>query len=424
MKAKRASLQVEHSRCCPHKGKTSLDSVTVGCRRSGCRPSYYTLRRDPSGKRIRGEAFVDLDGNRVDGGRYTDKQTAQRVLEKLQRVLDSGRAGVAAAKSVTLPEWVDEFEQILANSVRKGDLKPRSEREYMDSLRRAKASIGYVDLRQIADADLRRLDDSLAPCSPATRARHLKHLSLALSAAIGEGYLEGNPVGPFKKRLNLGKRIPRRGKAPFEEGELARLWPAYSEVRNGRNEPVYRYMAEFSVETGLRIGELAALDWQNVRGSLDRVRVEHTYNDIDGLVAPKDGEARVIYLPPFARAVLEAWIGVCGVCESGPVFPAPDGGRISIRNAQRRLDAAMRKAGIPKVHPEMRLPRSFHSLRYTTSVLLQRRGFHPRYIEQMLGHGTLELSLNLYGHWTPEQLAAEAAVPSFAVTAVPMAEGV
>jgi integrase len=108
--------------------------------------------------------------------------------------------------------------------------------------------------------------------------------------------------------------------------------------------------------------------------------------------------------------VLEEWVGVVGAQEEGPVFPNPiGGGRLQPRMLQRRLESAMSDAGIPKQHPELRLPRSFHSLRYTTSVLMQRRGYHPRLIEQTLGHGSLELTYGVYGGWTPEQLAAEAA---------------
>ena len=69
----------------------------------------------------------------------------------------------------------------------------------------------------------------------------------------------------------------------------------------------------------------------------------------------------------------------------------------------------METAGIPKEHPEFRLPRTFHSLRYSTSVLMQRRGYHPRLIEATLGHGSLELTYGAYGGSTPEMLQAEAA---------------
>jgi integrase len=76
---------------------------------------------------------------------------------------------------------------------------------------------------------------------------------------------------------------------------------------------------------------------------------------------------------------------------------------------QRRFEKAMAEAGIPKNHPQLGLKRSFHSLRYTTSNVMQRRGFHPRLIEATLGHSNLELTYGVYGGWTPDQLAAEAA---------------
>jgi integrase len=95
------------------------------------------------------------------------------------------------------------------------------------------------------------------------------------------------------------------------------------------------------------------------------------------------------------------------------VFPNPlSGGRLTPRIAQRRLTDVMTDAAVPKEHPELRLPRSFHSLRYTTSVLMQRRGYHPRLIESNLGHSSLELTYGVYGGWTPDQLAAAAQTPS------------
>ena len=129
----------------------------------------------------------------------------------------------------------------------------------------------------------------------------------------------------------------------------------------------------------------------------------------DSLIEPKDRETRVVYLTPHARAVLNEWPAIVGVQTEGPVFPAPGGSRLGRRVLQRRFAEAMVSAGIPKEHPELRLPRTLHSLRYSTSVLMQRRGYHPRLIEATLGHGSLELTYGVYGGWTPEMLAAEAA---------------
>jgi integrase len=390
------SVRVAHSSKCANSSKTSLDSVGRG---SGCtcQPSYYTFHREPIGS----DRYKPIKGKRV-----RDFKTAQDSATRIQRDLDAGKVGIVQAKRITFPAWVDEYEKILEAGVRKGDIKPRTQREYVDSLRCAQEAIGHADLRQITASELQRVDDANASLAPASRARHLKQLSVCLSRAGDHGYLETNPVPRFMRTLKLSRNIPKRGKAPFEDGELVRLWSALDDEK----APVYRYVAEFAVETGMRIGELAALDWPNVSLQDRTVKVKHTWNDTDGLILPKDREQRIVYLTPQAAAVVERWVGIVGVRDEGPVFTSPEtGGRLSIRATQRRFEKAMKDAGVLKVHPGLDLKRSFHSLRYTTSNVMQRRHLDPRFIEQTLGHSTLELTYGVYGGWTPEQLAAEAA---------------
>ncbi len=281
-------------------------------------------------------------------------------------------------------------------------MKPRTLQAYRETLALGRIALGDIPVRELGPAELRGLYEMVEKQQPASRLRHLRQLSACLQAAVDEGHLQANPLPVFIKKLKL--RAPKRGKAPFEDDELARLWTALAAY-----EDVYLYACRFSVETGARLGELVALDWTNVDLTNGRVLIEFTFDDRDGLLAPKDREARTVYLTAEARAVLEAWVGVTGTQTEGPVFPNPlTGGRMQRRVAQRRLDDAMTDAGVPKLHAELRLPRSFHSLRYTTSVLMQRRGYHPRLIEQTLGHGSLELTYGVYGGWTPDQLATEA----------------
>jgi integrase len=389
MSPKKASLRVAHQGNCPNATRTALDSVGRG---SGCAcsPSYYTFQR---GK----------DGRPIKGPRVKDRQTADRALTKVQREMDEGKVGVARPKMMTFRTWADEFERITEGRVRAGDLKPRTLEAYKETLVLAREKLGDVDLREIGPAELRDFYEQFEAQKPASRLRHLRQLSACLVAAVDENHLTLNPVPVFTKKLKL--KAPKKGKAPFEDGELDRLWVAFKAY-----EAVYGFAARFSVETGARLGEIVALAWQNVDLTRGRVRIEATWDEEAGLVAPKNGEPRDVYLTPQAQTVLEEWVAVVGVQTEGPVFTNPlvAGARLTTRIVQRRIDDAMDDAGIPKEHPELRLPRSFHSLRYTTSVLMQRRGLHPRLIEQTLGHGSLELTYGVYGGWTPEQLAAEA----------------
>ena len=387
MTPRKASLRVAHQARCANSSKTALSSVGRG---SGCtcEPSYYTFARD-------------RDGRPVKGPRVKDRRVADRALNKAQVAIDEGRVGVARPTVVTFAEWADEFERQVSKRVDRGELKPRTLVGYRETLEFARDSIGRIPLRDLGAVDLRRFYEALPTMKPASRDRHLRQLGACLSAAVDDEKLDRSPLPTFRKKLKLN--LPKRGKAPFDDGELTRLWAALAD-----DEPVFLYASKFSVETGLRIGELAALDWPNVNLSDGRVRVEHTWNPVDGLLAPKDREVRVVYLTGEARAVLEGWVKTHGAHDEGPVFPNPGGGRLSLRWLQRAFARAMTEAGVPKLHPELRLPRSFHSLRYTTSVLMQRRGYHPRLIEQTLGHGSLELTYGVYGGWTPDQLAIEA----------------
>jgi integrase len=391
MTPRTASLRVAHQGTCPNATKTALTSVgrASGCK---CEPSFYTFHRN-------------RDGKPEKGSRIKTRQVADRALRKLKVEIDEKRVGQERPKEMTFSEWTDEYERILEGRIRAGDLKPKTLRGYKETLALARLEFGTTWLREIGQTELRGFYERIEGQKPASRLRHLRQLSASLTAAVDEdkSYLDKNPVPGFTKKLRL--RAPKRGKAPFEDGELERMWSAYKAY-----EPVYGYAARFSAESGARLGEIVALEWPNVDLSNSRVYIEHTWDDEVGLVAPKDREPRYVYLTKEAGAVLEEWVGRVGAHEDGPVFPNPiGGGRLAARQVQRRLGNAMEDAGVPKQHPELRLPRSFHSFRYTTSNLMQRRGYHPRLIESNLGHGTLELTYGVYGGWTPDQLAAEAA---------------
>jgi integrase len=392
---RKASLRVAHQRTCANKTKTALSSVGrgAGCT---CAPSYYTFHRD-------------RDGRVVKGPRVSDRREAERSLRSKQVDIDQGRLGTKSRGKTTFSDWADEYETIIEPRV-----KPRTLEGYKQTLARARNAFGSLYLSEIGNSELRKFDE--VALKPASRLRYLRELSACFQQAVDDDKLETNPVPSFSRRLNLKK--PKRGKAPFEIDELPRLWTALEKRkvrRDGKDveidaEPVYLHAAKLSAETGLRLRELVGLDWQNVSLSEHELLVEFQYQEKAGLIAPKDGEARRLYLTGEALAVLTEWGKIAGAPDDGPVFPNPEaGGRLSAQVAQDRLVDAMERAGIPKIHPKLKLPRTYHSLRYTTSNLMQHRGKHPRFIEQTLGHSSLELSFGVYGGWTPTEMAQEAA---------------
>ena len=65
----------------------------------------------------------------------------------------------------------------------------------------------------------------------------------------------------------------------------------------------------------------------------------------------------------------------------------------------------LKHAGLPEIR--------FHDLRHTAATLLLGQGVHPKIVSEMLGHSTINITLDLYSHVTPTmQLQAVAALDS------------
>ena len=328
-----ASLRVAHARSCPNASRSALDSAGDG---SGCtcQPSYYTHHRDASGRPVKGP-------------RVRDRQTAERALRKLAVAIDEGRVGVGRPDTTTtFRQWADGFEAILEGNGRRAS----TVRAYRPTLKYGRDVFGSLPLRAIGNDELRRFVRALRDGGngDASVAKHLRHLSAVLSQAVEDGKLDANPVPRFKRRLEL--RVPR-GTPSYTDEELAKLW---AQMEALKYPAVYVAAFRFATVTGVRVGELIALDWQDVDLSNRLIRIRHTWDAYDGLMPPKDREERVIYLVPAAVALLERWVAIPGRPQGRPRVPEPRRGRAADGPPARQgAGAGTREGG----HPESRRER-------------------------------------------------------------------
>jgi site-specific recombinase XerD len=73
------------------------------------------------------------------------------------------------------------------------------------------------------------------------------------------------------------------------------------------------------------------------------------------------------------------------------VFPSSVGTPLGARNLQRHFKAALERAGLPKTT-------RFHDLRHTCATLLLRQGVHAKYVQELLGHASISITLDTYSH--------------------------
>ena len=81
---------------------------------------------------------------------------------------------------------------------------------------------------------------------------------------------------------------------------------------------------------------------------------------------------------------------------SGIAFPNGDGGSWNLRNFRERVfKPALKPAGLPE---DLHL----HDLRHTYAALMVRAGAHAKYLQAQMGHSSIQVTLDKYGHLFPD----------------------
>jgi integrase len=76
------------------------------------------------------------------------------------------------------------------------------------------------------------------------------------------------------------------------------------------------------------------------------------------------------------------------------VFTTDTGGPISPSNLRQRSFASLlKRADLPHMR--------FHDLRHTCATLLLSRGVHPKFVQELLGHATIAITMDTYFHVMP-----------------------
>jgi integrase len=162
-----------------------------------------------------------------------------------------------------------------------------------------------------------------------------------------------------------------------------------------------------AVHTGMRQGEVLALRWQDVDMESTVMSVRRTLTRSGGKVVfgePKTKKSRrSIRLTPQAvealRSHLERQLEDMEILgdhyqDQGLVFTTNTGGPINPSNLRQRSFAQLlKRAGLPHMR--------FHDLRHTCATLLLSRGVHPKFVQELLGHATIAITLDTYSHVMP-----------------------
>lgn len=337
------------------------------------------------------------------GGRYVvayrDATGAQRRRSaatmaearglKAALTADLARGEYREQSRVTLAEYARDWARTYAGRTSRG-IRPTTLDEYRRDLEvHVLPVLGSRRLSQIEPRHVKLLASDLAAAGrrPSTVRNIMAPLRALFATAVEEGAVRSNPCAGL--RLPGGTTPDRHARA-LTEPELARLLAEVPEQ--------WRLLVQFLAQTGLRIGELIALRWDDVDLGIRRVKVRRRLYK-GTLDAPKSrhGIRDVPISTSLAQALWSHRADTRFARDEDLVFPSEVGTPLNGMNLLHRVvkPAAVR-AGLPWA--------SLHTLRHTCASMLFRSGWNAKQVQMVLGHHSPAFTLATYVHIIPDDL--------------------
>jgi integrase len=322
-------------------------------------------------------------------------KTRKEAADKLAKVLSDCIEGIVCDdENMTVGEYLDRW---LKGSVRGSVRQSTYDRDASLVSNHLRPALGRIKLKKLSAVHVQgfyrdRIDAGLSPSTV-----HKMHAILhkALSQALKWHMVPRNVT----EAVSPPRPAPKEMR-PLSPEEARRLLRA---TRGDRLEALY----VLGVTTGMRQGELLALRWQDVGVKNSTVSVRRTLTRSGGRVEigePKTKKSRrSIRLTSRAVEALEEHlerqlqeIGILGdrYEDQGLLFTTGTGSPINPSDLRQRSFAQLlKKAGLPHIR--------FHDLRHTCATLLLSKGTHPKFVQELLGHATVAITLDTYSHVMP-----------------------
>ena len=362
------------------------------------RPAGDGLVRKRADGRWEGRIVV---GHKEDGSpifRSVFARTQKEVMRKLHNQIETYRdVELTEESNMTLGEWLDKWlSDYMALTIREST---------MDSYKimtqhYIKPYLGDEKIGAVTTADIQKLYNWLrengrvnehyekgnALSDSMIRSIHMM-LHQAMDAAVREHLIVKNPTE--------GTVIPKNNYAPKQiltEEQLERFLEVV------RQDPVWSEFFYTELTTGMRLGEICGLKWQDFDEKTGRLHIRRSVHRRKG-GGVRVGETktetgtRTILLPPSTVEILKArkkksysdWIFHNPVVAEVPVDPS---------TAYHRLKTLLRYAELPSIR--------FHDLRHTFATHALTSGVDAKTLSTILGHTNASFTLDTYTHMTTD----------------------
>ncbi len=208
-------------------------------------------------------------------------------------------------------------------------------------------------------------------------------LSGIFNKAVEAGFVTYNPVASVS-RLKL----------PHMEMEFLDTFDIKALLNTAKSEfPTFYPLLQTAIATGMRRGELLALTWNDIDFERKLIRVNKSYHNGSLEETKTKKSVRNVCFPENLGAVLMEWKKIAP--KSKVVFCSSTGSYLDPNNMSKRyFKPCLEKAGVKNIR--------FHDLRHTYASLMIAKKMPIKFIQQQMGHSSIQVTLDKYGHLMPE----------------------
>lgn len=380
--------------------------------------AHIRKRTLPSGK-----VRFEVAWRNTDGGRqFKLYATYREASDKYAEVLSSRPSSSAPVRAL-IEGFLAHYDMLVKSSQREKSTHQALKNHLNNHLLGDAEFAGYR-CSDIGTPEIQLVLDRLLKkgVSPAMVGKIRTSLSQLFAYGARRGFVGVNPV--TSSRVERSDR-PEVGKeAAFilpPKEDLKRLLAAAASYDNtGQATALIRTL----MFCGLRISELRGLQRAKVALKGDEPRISIVQRaDMWNRIGPVKAKAsrRVIDLGPETAQALRMW--VMAAPKSEYLFPNEDGGVWGYQNLWTRFwIPLMNRAGLITNKPASDTARSYkseyaelsqpafglHMLRHVYASLQIEQGVTPKRLQKLMGHATLKMTLDTYGHLWPDDDADRA----------------
>lgn len=293
-------------------------------------------------------------------------------------------------------KYIDWLVQWLENYIRPSVKVRTYERYKLIVEQHIKDKIGGIELNDLSPLVLQSFITGLLQNGNGKTGKGLSANSVnAVISVLKNSLRTAHLLGLTKDYAADKIKRPKLKEKPVECFTLAEQKRIEQAIFTGKKDKQYGII--LCLYSGLRIGELIALQWSDIDLTKGILTVSGSCHDgKGGLIVdePKTTSSRRVI--PLPKQLLPILKGIKKKSDSSFVVSA-NGKPVSVRSYQRSFELLLKKLNIPH--------KGFHSLRHTFATRALECGMDVKTLSEILGHKNPTVTLNRYAHSLMEHKA-------------------